>query len=209
MSGATVADLPGNPAAAASLAVLVARNGRLPAAADDVVAAAGGLALVVGTQASRAAGRLTGATRVWWWERGPGTTPASLARHLAPVLAEVALVVLDTSPDGRDLAPVLAALTDRPLVARVTEVALEPAAGTRSGGSHQNRGGRRSGGKGGGGGARVVAVAARLDDRVQVPVTVDGPAVVTLVTPRRRPSEELATPGGTTPIPYVPTQGTD
>ena len=205
MSGAAVADLPDDPAVATSLAVLVARNGRLPAAADDAVAAAGGLALVVGTQAREAAVALAGATRVWWWERGPGATPASIARHLAPVLAEVTLVVLDTSPDGRDLAPLLAALTDRPLVARVTEVALEPAAGTSGDGDSHGSGGP---GKGGGVGARVVARAARLDDRVQVPVTVDGPAVVTLATPRRRPSLEPATPGGTTPIPYAPGQAT-
>jgi electron transfer flavoprotein alpha subunit len=183
--------LPDDPGAAASLAVLVTRGGRLPAAADDVVAAAGGLALVVGSGAREAAAALAGAARAWWWELGAGATPASLARRLAPVLTGVTLVVLPASPDGRDLAPLLAAHGDRPLVSRVTEVVLEPAAA----------------GGGPGGGARVVAVAARLDDRVQVPVAVDGPAVVTLATAGRRPSADASGAGGTAPVPFAPRPG--
>lgn len=192
MSERPEARLPDDPGAAASLAVLVARGGRLPAAADDAVAAAGGLALVVGSGAREAAAALAGAVRTWWWELGPGATPASLARRLAPVLTGVTLVVLPASPDGRDLAPLLAAHGDRPLVSRVTAVALEPAGG---------------GGGARGDGARVVAMAARLDDRVQVPMTVGGPVVVTLATAGRRPSGEAAAAGGTAPVPFPPPRG--
>ncbi len=173
---------------AESLAVLVARSGRLPTAADAAVAAAGGLALVVGSGAREAAAALAGAARAWWWEVGPGATPASLARRLAPVLTGVTLVVLPASPDGRDLAPLLAAHGDRPLVSRVTEVVLQPAASGTARGA----------------GARVVAMATRLDDRVQVPVAVDGPAVVTLATTGRRPSGEVAATGATSPVPFAP-----
>ncbi len=187
MSGRTEAHLPDQPGAAASLAVVVARGGRLPAGADDAVASAGGLALVVGTGAAEAATALTGATRAWWWELGGRVTPASLARRLAPVVAGVTLLVAPASPDGRDLAPLLAALTDRPLVSRATSAALVPAAG---GGDDD--------------GARVEAVAARLDDRVQVPVTVHGPAVVTLAAAGRRPLGDTAGRGGQAPVPFAP-----
>jgi electron transfer flavoprotein alpha subunit len=68
---------------------------------------------------------------------------------------------MPSSPDGRDLAPRLAAVLDRPLIAH--SVVVHAVTGE---------------------GGRIVGVRAqvsRLDDRVLVPVVVDGPAVATLV----------------------------
>jgi len=141
------------------LAVVVARDGRLPVGAAEAVAEAAGRVVVVGSGAEGAARALPGATRVRWADTGPGLRPASLAAALAPVVAGEALVILPASPDGRDLAPRLAAATGRPLVARV----LDASAGTDPDGAPCIR-------------ARV----GRVEDRVLVPVEVHGQAVVTL-----------------------------
>jgi electron transfer flavoprotein alpha subunit len=79
-------------------------------------------------------------------------------RHTWPLCPE-ALVILPSSPDGRDLAPRLAAATDRPLMARVLGAEV---------------------GFGEGGVPGVRASVTRVDDQVLVPVEVHGPAVVTL-----------------------------
>ena len=85
------------------------------------------------------------------------------------------LVVLPASPDGRDLAPRLAAATGRPLVARAVDAAVEPDDdGTLC----------------------VRASLTRVDDHLLVPVEVHGPAVVTLATGGRPGShDEFASPG--------------
>jgi electron transfer flavoprotein alpha subunit len=142
-----------------AVAVVVARDGRLPAGADEAVAEAGGEAIVVGSRSEEGARALVGARRVRWAETGEGLRPGSLARRLAPVIDQIPLVILPASPDGRDLAPRLAASLDRHLLAQAV------ASGCRSGPL----------------GHRVWATVTRLDDRVLVPVEVDGPAVVTLV----------------------------
>jgi electron transfer flavoprotein alpha subunit len=168
----------GRPDAGRPVAVVVARDGRLPAGADETVAEAGGLAVVVGSGAERAAGALAGARTAWWAEVGDGFAPARLAATLAPVLADAPLVVLPASPDGRDLGPRLAAALDRPLIAQALEVVHRP-----------------------GGGPDVTAVVARLDDRVLVPVAVDGAAVATLV-PGARGSRVGRDPATGTPEPH-------
>jgi electron transfer flavoprotein alpha subunit len=81
---------------------------------------------------------------------------------LATWVEPAALVVLPASPDGRDLAPRLAAALGRPLLARAISAEVRPPAGRI-------------------GGHQVRATVARLDDRVLLPVAVDGPAVVTLI----------------------------
>ncbi|MGH9120140.1 MAG: mycofactocin-associated electron transfer flavoprotein alpha subunit, partial [Acidimicrobiales bacterium] len=53
----------------------------------------------------------------------PGFAPGSWATGLAPVVAREPAVVLPASPDGRDLAPRLAAELDRPLYAGAVAVA--------------------------------------------------------------------------------------
>ncbi len=152
------------------MAVVVARDGRLPVGTDDAVTEAGGSVVVVGSDAVDAVRSLTGARHARWAETGPVLRPAALARGLAPILEQVPLVVMPASPDGRDLAPRVAAVLGRPLVARATRA--------------EHRGGY------GAGGSTVSALVARLDDRVLVPVEVDGPAVVTLVPGGGEPSRQ-------------------
>jgi electron transfer flavoprotein alpha subunit len=141
------------------VAVVVARDGRLPVGAAEAVAEAGGRVVVVGSGAEGAARALPGVTHARWAETGPGLRPGALASVLADVVAGASLVILPASPDGRDLAPRLAAATDRPLVARVLET--ESATGDD-------------------GAPGVRAMLGRVDDRVLVPVEVHGPAIVTL-----------------------------
>jgi electron transfer flavoprotein alpha subunit len=113
---------------------------------------------------------------VWWCDTGPGLRPAELAARLAPVLADVRLVILPGTPDGRDLAPRLAAELGRPLLSRAAR-AEATATGVR-------------------------AELCRLDGQIVVPAEVTGPAVATLepgtgvLTPASGPAtvRELALP---------------
>ena len=164
----------------------MARSGQLPRGGDEAVAEAGGLALVVGSGAEEAADTLTAAEQAWWCDTGPGLRAGALAGSVTPMVTEVPLIIVPASPDGRDLAPRLAAALDRPLLAHAVETALDgdPMPG-------------------------ISAVLSRLDDRALVPVRVAGPAVATLVPGVRtvtpvavvRPSlpVELADPVGAVP----------
>lgn len=108
----------------AVLAVIPVRDGMLPAGAAETTAECGGCALVIGSAASRAATdlvELTGADAVRWSELGP-YRPAAWAQILGTVLADEAAIVLPGSPDGRDLAPRLAAVLDRPLLAGAVRI---------------------------------------------------------------------------------------
>lgn len=172
-----------------AVAVVVARAGVLPPGAAEAAAEAGGRAVVVGDGAQAAAGLLVGVTDVWWADTGPGLRPGALSAALAPALAGVGLVVLPASADGRDLAPRLAATLERPLLARAVRV------------THHNPAGGRGARTAGAAGtvstaavARTTADVARLDDRVLVTVTVDGPAVATLLPgSRSAPTDGTAT----------------
>ena len=128
---------------------MVVRDGELPAGSDETAAEAAGAALLTGSGTREAAGRLDSASRVWLLER-PSVAPATLAGALAQVLAGVDMVVLPASPDGRDLAPRLASVLGRPLLAGAVRCAPDEVELTR------------------------------LDDRLSVRVAVDGPVVVTL-----------------------------
>jgi electron transfer flavoprotein alpha subunit len=157
-----------------AVAVVMARDGRLPVGADEAVAEAGGSAIVVGTGSRDAALDLVGAVRVRWAETGAGLRPAALTDRLAPLLATVPLVILPASPDGRDLAPRLAATLGRPLIAAALRVHCRVVPET---------------------GPRIRAEVARLDDRILLPVDVDGPAVATLV-----PGHRTVVPAGSAPV---------
>ena len=143
-----------------AVAIVVARDGRLPIGATEAVAEAGGRVVVVGSGAADATRDLPGVVHAWWRETGPGFRPGELAHALAPLVGPETLVVLPASPDGRDLAPRLAAAMGRPLLARVltANVRLD-----------------KDGTPG------VHASVARVDDHVLVPIDVGGPAVVTLI----------------------------
>ena len=167
------------------LAVALSRDGRLPPGADEAaceVGESGGTALVVGTGAGEAgralADLLGGSVPVATAETGPGLRPGTLAATLAPLCATSPLVVLPASADGRDLAPRLAALLDRPLLSRAVRIAVEvPEARAADPGGAGRSG--RSGDPGAN--VRIRAELTRLDDRILVPVTVEGPAVATFV----------------------------
>jgi len=131
------------------LAVIVVRDGELPSGADETVAEAGGAALVLGSGTREAAGLLDAASRVWLLERS-SVAPGALAAALAQVLADVPMVLLPASPDGRDLAPRLAAVLGRPLLAGAVRCAPDEVELTR------------------------------LDDHLSLRVAVDEPVVVTL-----------------------------
>ena len=104
------------PADVRAMAVVVVRDGQLPAGAAETAAEAGGAVLVVGSGTGKAADGLDAASRIWLLEE-PCAGPATLAGMLASALADVDMILLPASPDGRDLAPRLAAILGRPLLA--------------------------------------------------------------------------------------------
>ena len=109
-------------------------TGRLPVGADEAVAEAGGTAVVVGSGVTRP-------QPVHWWPPpgcgGPKPVRASgrpSSPHGWPRSSQPApLVILPASPDGRDLAPRLAAALDRPLVSRAIERRVPRRSGTGRG----------------------------------------------------------------------------
>ena len=142
------------PADVKVLAVVVVRDGQLPTGAAETVAEAGGAVLIAGSATGKAADELAVATRVWLAEV-PSVAPAALAGTLAPTLTGVDMILLPASPDGRDLAPRLAVILGRPLLAGAVRCAPGEVEVTR------------------------------LDDRLSVRVGVDGPVLVTLRPGRR------------------------
>ena len=118
------------PANIPAVAVIVARDGELPAGADETVAEAGGAALVLGSGTRQAAGLLDAASRVWLLE-WTSVVPGAVAAALAPVLSGVPMVLLPGSPDGRDLAPRLAVALGRPLLAGAVRCAPDEVELTR------------------------------------------------------------------------------
>ncbi|TVT44938.1 electron transfer flavoprotein subunit alpha/FixB family protein [Amycolatopsis rhizosphaerae] len=132
-----------------TIAVIVVRDGVLPLGADETVAEAGGEALLVGTGVKEAAGELVSLRNGRLAENGL-FAPGRWARQLAAVLSRTERILLPSSPDGRDLAPRLAAGLGRPLLPGAIRVT--------------------------GDGAEL----ARWDDRACVRLAVDGPFVATL-----------------------------
>ncbi|MEH0845021.1 mycofactocin-associated electron transfer flavoprotein alpha subunit [Micromonospora sp. CPCC 205711] len=121
------------PEVGAPIAVVVARAGRLPLGAAEAAAEAGGRALVIGSGAAEAAGALAGAHTVHWTEQD-GFRPGHWSAQLATVLAGSGPILLPASPDGRDLAPRLAAVLRRPLLAGATRLLPDGAEVLRWGG---------------------------------------------------------------------------
>lgn len=102
------------------LAVIGIRDGVLPAGANEAITQADGNALVLGGAVSRTISEVSDcAQSVICAEVGvfaPAAWAKALAKMLADTMAEVECVVLPASPDGRDLAPRLAAELGWPLV---------------------------------------------------------------------------------------------
>lgn len=117
------------------IALVPVRNGVLPAGAPDAIAEAGGRVLIAGSGTADAA--VDGlAAEVFLAEIGP-VEIGRWAATLAPVLEALPdsdIIVLPHAPDGRDLAPRLAAALDRPLLAGATEVGAHRVRVARRGG---------------------------------------------------------------------------
>jgi electron transfer flavoprotein alpha subunit len=117
------------------IALVPVRHGVLPAGAPDAIAEAGGRVLIAGSGVAEApVGGL--AAEVFLAELGPfeiGRWTVALAPVLA-ALPDSDIVVLPHTPDGRDLAPRLAAALDRPLLAGATEVRANRVRVARRGG---------------------------------------------------------------------------
>ena len=117
------------------IALVPVRDGVLPAGAPDAIAEAGGRVLIAGSSTADAA--VTGlASEVFLAELGPVEIGRWTAA-LAPVIAHIPdsdIVVLPHAPDGRDLAPRLAAALERPLLAGATEVSQHRVRVARRGG---------------------------------------------------------------------------
>ncbi len=110
------------------------RQGVAPVGAIEAVLEAGGRCWVVGSGTNDALAALHGAAAsVHLAELGP-FAPARWAAWLADRLPVGATVVLPHSPDGRDLAPRLAAALDLPLISSVVELGPSVAWVARHGG---------------------------------------------------------------------------
>lgn len=107
---------------AAVVAVIPVRHGVPPVGAIEAVLEAGGRCWVVGSGTDDALAALHGAAAsAHLAELGP-YAPARWAAWLAGRLPDGATVVLPHSPDGRDLAPRLAAALNLPLISSVVEL---------------------------------------------------------------------------------------
>jgi electron transfer flavoprotein alpha subunit len=117
------------------IALVPVRDGVLPAGAPDAIAEAGGRVLIAGSGTAEAP--VEGlASEVFLAEIGPveiGRWAATLA-HLLQTLSDTDIVLLPHAPDGRDLAPRLAATLERPLLAGATEVSAHRVRVARRGG---------------------------------------------------------------------------
>lgn len=121
------------------IAVVVVRDGSLPAGGAEAVAECAGRAVLIGSGAAAAAETLTGiATELSLIERDT-FAPATFALELAQVLTDERGVVLPASPDGRDLAPRLAAAMQRPLYASATAVTTDGVDMVRNAGRELHR----------------------------------------------------------------------
>ncbi|HEX2382425.1 MAG TPA: mycofactocin-associated electron transfer flavoprotein alpha subunit [Acidimicrobiales bacterium] len=117
----------------ATVAVIVVRDGMLPAGADECVAEAHGRALLCGSGTEAAAKQLVAAVEVRCAELG-SFAPGAWARALVDQLADARVVILPASADGRDLAPRLALALGRRLFAGAVAVDGHHAVLVRGGG---------------------------------------------------------------------------
>lgn len=171
----------------AMVAVVVVRDGQLPVGGDEAVAEAGGDAVLAGTGTEPAAKDLAAARHVRCAELGD-FAPGAWAAALAPLVAAADVVVLPASPDGRDLAPRLAHVLGRPLLAGATEIATDEVVLVRQGGlvseTHLLTGPVVTTLVPGVRGVDPVTAVARVGPvEVRVPAEVHDPAVVEIVPP--------------------------
>jgi len=113
------------------LAVIPVRDGELPAGALETIAECGGRVVLVGDRLD--AVELIGPGDVQLAELG-SYAPGAWAASLEELLTDEPIVVLPASPDGRDLAPRIAHVLRRPLVAGAVSIAPERITVPRRGG---------------------------------------------------------------------------
>jgi electron transfer flavoprotein alpha subunit len=105
-----------------AIAVVPVRDGVLAPGGDEAVAEAHGRTILVGSGLSTAAGALVGLTARAALAETDIVAFGCWAAALAPVLSEASFVLLPASPDGRDLAPRLAAHLGWPIIANAISV---------------------------------------------------------------------------------------
>ncbi len=104
-----------------ALAVVICRDGVLPAGTTDAFGVAAGVGVIAGTGALSAASQLAGGSvQIAETPIRFGLLASAIAT--LPDVISTRMIVLPASPDGRDLAPALAALLGRPLITGVTRV---------------------------------------------------------------------------------------
>lgn len=104
------------------LAVIVVRNGRLCAGAQEAFAEAGNQAVVVGERAGDAAVELCGEGTVTVVDVAVDNLRALSTVITGLIARDVRALILPASPDGRDFAPHLAATLEWPLLAGAVRV---------------------------------------------------------------------------------------
>ena len=127
---------PVKPRPTTACAVVPVRDGVLASGGAETVAETaelGGRAILIGSIVAAAVEDLSSSANVEVAEVGD-FAPAAWASALAPIVSNAEVVMLPASPDGRDLAPRLAAIMDRPLVAGAIRVATDRATITTFGG---------------------------------------------------------------------------
>jgi electron transfer flavoprotein alpha subunit len=121
----------------AMLCVSMVRNGAIPAGTDEACAEAGGNLLLIGSGLDQV-DLATDIPSAGWATLV--STEETRARLLAPMIIGLldqdppTAIVLPSSPDGRDLAPHLAHLLDRPLFAGAVSVRRDRVTTTRTAG---------------------------------------------------------------------------
>ena len=104
------------------LAVVVVRDGMLPAGGDEVVDECAGRVVLIGTGTRDVLDELRGIATDVRLVEGGGFRPGAWADGLAALLADEPVLVLPHSADGRDLAPRLAHALGRPLFAQAMAI---------------------------------------------------------------------------------------
>jgi electron transfer flavoprotein alpha subunit len=117
------------------LAVIVVRDAQLPAGADETISECRGRVVLVGSGTKAAAADMRDVAREVTTMEVGDFRPAAWAEALAEHLTDEPIVVLPASPDGRDLAPRLAAQLQRPLYASAMSVSTSRIDLIRGGGT--------------------------------------------------------------------------
>lgn len=116
------------------IAIVPIREGELASGGAEAVAEAGGHAILIGSGGARAVAQLNGGAVAIRVIETDSFRPASWATTLVPVVAEASYLVLPASPDGRDLAPRIAALLGWPLLAGALSISGDRVTVARQGG---------------------------------------------------------------------------